>query len=141
MSSRRETILAAAKAALTSVTGVTDASVYRDRVAALTRADSPAIIVEAVSDTADNPNTYRLEWTLLFSISVIFRDSVPDQAADDTITSVHSKIMGNSTLNNLCANLLPTAVSWQFIEADKTVGIVVMQYKAQYQTSLNDLTS
>lgn len=140
MSSKRETILAAAKAALVSVTGVTDAHVYRSRAAAFARAESPALALEPINDTADNPNIHRLEWTLHFQVVAIFRDDVPDQAADATLVSVHSKIMGNATLLNLCTNLLPVSVDWQIVQADKTLAVVTMQFSASYQTDVNSIS-
>ncbi|HEY5564227.1 MAG TPA: hypothetical protein VIL33_01465 [Rhodothermia bacterium] len=138
--SKREQILDAVMAALTNVTGVDNANVYRSRSIALARDKHPALIVEPINDTPDNPNIHRLNWTLTFQVMVMYRtDSAPDEAADDTVASVHSKIMASSSLEALVSNLLPGPVDWEFTGADKPLGVVRMQFQASYITTLGTL--
>lgn len=138
--SKREQILDAAKSCLTSVTGVDNSNIYRSRHAAFARAETPAIVIEPVSDTPDNPNIHRLQWVLTFQVAIIFRADIPDESADDTVASVHSKIMADSTLQTLVADLVPGPTDWDFEQADKQLVIVKMQFRASYQTGLNSLT-
>jgi hypothetical protein len=51
MTTKRETILAAVRTALTGTTGVST-RIYRSRVEPISRGESPAIVVEPVSDSA-----------------------------------------------------------------------------------------
>ena len=87
MTTKRENILAAIKTALTGTTGV-GTRIYRSRVEPMSRNESPAIIIEPVSDTpVQNTSLPTLDWTLRVRIVVIERGNVPEQAADDTIQS------------------------------------------------------
>ena len=70
---------------LAGTTGV-GTRIYRSRVEALARAESPAIVVEPISDTAqENTSLPTLDWSLTVRIAVIVRGTAPDQLADATI--------------------------------------------------------
>ncbi len=138
MSSKRETILARVQTALSGTSGVST-RIYRSRVEALTRAQVPALVIEPVSDTAEDPTIYHLIWTLIFQVAVIYRGDVPDSGADATILDVHSKIMSDSTLKTLLSEIIPVSVNWQFLPADKPLGIATMQFRASYQTGVNSI--
>ena len=56
MATKRETILAAIRTALTGTTGV-GTRIYRSRVEPIAREESPAIVVEPLIDTASQ-NTH-----------------------------------------------------------------------------------
>lgn len=138
--SKRETILAAVATALSGTVSV-GSRIYRSRVEPLSRGESPAIVVEPISDicTQDTFNTF--EWILTFKVSVIVRGNVPDQLADPIVTDVHSKLKSNATLLGLVVNLIPTNVTFELIEADQPAGIISAEYSAQYRTSLNSISS
>jgi hypothetical protein len=139
MSTKREQILSAVKSALVGVSGVADASVYRSRVAALGRGEYPAVVVEPISDQADNPNVHRLEWLLTFQVAVMVRADNPEPTGDASIGSIHSKIMGDATIQGLVSNLVPARVDFQFHDADKPLYIALMKFNASYQTDLNTI--
>jgi hypothetical protein len=64
MTTKRETILAAIRTALTSTTGV-GTRIYRSRVEPIAREESPAIVVEPFSDTASqNTSLPTLDWAM-----------------------------------------------------------------------------
>lgn len=139
MPSKRETILQRVVAALAGTTGV-GSRIYRSRVEPLARNESPAIVVEPVSDTAEQDTLGTLQWTLVFRVSVIVRGMVPDQLADAAIMDVHSKLMSDDTLDGYVIQLLPTSVSFETIEADQPAGVVSAEFTAQYRTALNALS-
>lgn len=139
MPSKRETILQRVVAALAGTTGV-GSRIYRSRVEPLARNESPAIVVEPVSDTAEQDTLGTLQWTLVFRVSVIVRGMVPDQLADAAIMDVHSKLMSDDTLDGYVIQLLPTSVSFEMIEADQPAGVVSAEFTAQYRTALNALS-
>ena len=65
----------------------------------MARGESPALVIEPLTDTpVQNTSLPTLDWTLRVRISVIVRATVPDQTADATIESLHSKIMADLTL-------------------------------------------
>ena len=140
MTTKRENILAAIKTALTGTAGV-GTRIYRSRVDPLSRGESPAIVVEPISDDADqNTSMPTLDWTLRIRVSVIERSSIPDQAADDTVESLHSKIMSDLTVGGYAIDVQPVRTDFEFIEADQPLGVISNEYEIRYRTQVADLT-
>ena len=140
MTTKRENILAAIKTALTDTTGV-GTRIYRSRVEPLSRGESPAIVIEPVSDTPEqNTSMPTLDWTLRVRIVVIERATIPDQAADDTIESLHSKIMSDLTLGGHAIDVQPAQTSFQLLEADQPAGVIFCEYEIRYRSEVDDLT-
>ena len=140
MTTKRENILATIKTTLADTTGV-DTRIYRSRVEPLSRGESPAIVIEPISDDADqNTSMPTLDWTLRIRVSVIERATIPDQAADDTIESLHSKIMSDLTVGGYAIDVQPVRTEFEFIEADQPLGIISNEYEIRYRTKVADLT-
>ena len=140
MTTKRENILAAIKTALTGTTGV-GTRIYRSRVEPMSRNESPAIIIEPVSDTpVQNTSLPTLDWTLRVRIVVIERGTVPDQAADDTIQSLHSKMMADLTLGGYAIDVEPAQTSFQLLEADQPAGVIFCEFEIRYRTQVADLS-
>jgi hypothetical protein len=141
MTTRRETILAAVRTALTGTTGVST-RIYRSRVEPLARAESPAIVVEPVSDTAvQNTSLPTLDWSLTVRVAVIVRGNVPDQVADPIIESLHSKLMADLTLGGYAIDIQPQSVNFEMVEADQPAGVISCDYLIRYRTSVTNLGS
>ena len=140
MTTKRENILATIKSTLANTTGV-GTRIYRSRVEPLSRGESPAIVVEPITDDADqNTSMPTLDWTLRIRVSVIERASIPDQAADDTIESLHSKIMSDLTVGGYAIDVQPVRTEFEFIEADQPLGIISNEFEIRYRTEVADLT-
>ena len=140
MTTKRENILAAIQTALAGTTGV-GTRIYRSRVEPMSRNESPAIIIEPVSDTpVQNNSLPTLDWTLLVRIAVLERRTVPDQAADDTIQSLHSKMMADLTLGGYAIDVEPAQTSFQLLEADQPAGIIFCEFEIRYRTKVADLS-
>jgi|TARA_R100000084_G_C4541812_1_gene95944 hypothetical protein len=140
MTTKRENILAAIKTALADTTGV-GTRIYRSRVEPLSRGESPAIVIEPISDTPEqNTSMPTLDWTLRVRIVVIERATIPDQAADDTIESLHSKIMSDLTLGGRAIDVQPAQTSFQLLEADQPAGVIFCEYEIRYRSEVDDLT-
>ena len=140
MTTKRENILATIKSTLANTTGV-GTRIYRSRVEPLSRGESPAIVIEPISDDADqNTSMPTLDWTLRIRVSVIERSSIPDQAADDTIESLHSKIMSDLTVGGYAIDVQPVRTEFEFIEADQPLGVISNEYEIRYRTEVADLT-
>jgi len=140
MTTKRENILAAIKTALTGTTGV-GTRIYRSRVEPLSRNESPAIIIEPVSDTpVQNTSLPTLDWTLRVRIVVIERGNIPDQSADDTIQSLHSKMMADLTLGGYAIDVEPAQTSFQLLEADQPAGVIFCEFEIRYRTKVADLS-
>ena len=77
MTTKRETILAAVRTALTGTTGVSS-RIYRSRVEPISRGESPAIVVEPVSDSAQqNTSLPTLDWSMTVRVAIIVRGAIP----------------------------------------------------------------
>jgi hypothetical protein len=141
MTTRRESIISNIVTALAGTTGVST-RIYRSRVEAFARGESPAIVVEPISDTAqENTSLPTLDWSLTVRIAVIVRGTAPDQLADATIQSLHSNVMADLTLGGYSMDIQPQSVNWQLIEADQPAGVVMCDYLVRYRTSLTNLAS
>jgi hypothetical protein len=140
MTTKRETILAAIRTALIGTTGVST-RIYRSRVEPLARGESPAIVVEPVSDTAaQNTALPTLDWSLTVRVAVIVRGDIPDQLADPIVADAHSKIMADLTLGGYAIDVQPQSVSFDLMEADQPAGVIMMDYLVRYRTSVTDLS-
>jgi hypothetical protein len=141
MSTKREQILAAIRTALTGTTGV-GTRIYRSRVEPMARAESPAIVVEPVSDTAEqNTSLPTLDWSLTVRISVIVRGAIPDQLADPIVESLHSKLMADLTLGGVAMDIRPQGVSFELVEADQPAGVISSDYLIRYRTANANLAT
>jgi len=137
--SKRELILAAIRSALTNTVGV-GTRIYRSRVEPMARQESPAIVVEPLKDTCDqNTSLPTLDWSLLVRVAVVTRASIPDQAADPVIESLHSKLMADLTLGGLAIDIQPVQVEFQAVEADVPAGVAMCDYLVRYRTSVTNL--
>jgi hypothetical protein len=140
MTTKRENILAAVRTALTGTTGVST-RIYRSRVEPLARGESPAIVVEPVSDTAaQNTALPTLDWSLTVRVAIIVRGDIPDQLADPIVADAHSKIMADLTLGGYAIDVQPQSVSFDLMEADQPAGVIMMDYLVRYRTSVTDLS-
>jgi len=141
MTTKRESILAAIKTTLAGTTGV-GTRIWRSRVQALARQESPAIVIEPVNDNAQqNTSLPTLDWSLTVRVAVIVRGDVPDQQADATVESLHSKLMADLTLGGYAIDIQPQGVSFDLVEADQPAGVIACDYLVRYRTSVTDLTS
>ena len=141
MTTRRETILAAVRTALTGTTGVST-RIYRSRVEPMARAESPAIVVEPVSDTAEqNTSLPTLDWSLTVRVAVIVRGAIPDQVADPIVESLHSRLMADLTLSGYAIDIQPQGVNFEMVEADQPAGVISCDYLIRYRTSVTNLAT
>ena len=133
--------MAAIASTLAGTTGVST-RIYRSRVEPLARAESPAIVIEPINDSADqNTSLPTLDWSMTVRIAVIVRGIVPDQQADPIIESLHSKLMADLTLGGYAIDVQPQTVNFEMLEADQPAGVISCDYLVRYRTSVTDLTT
>ena len=141
MTTKRETILAAIRTALTGTTGVSS-RIYRSRVEPMARAESPAIVVEPLNDTAQqNTSLPTLDWSLTVRVAVIVRGAIPDQLADPIVESLHAKLMADLTLGGVTIDVQPQGVNFEMVEADQPAGVISCDYLIRYRTSVTNLAT
>ena len=140
MTSKRENILARILTIVTPTTGISNRA-YRDRVVALTRTETPSILIEGISDSAEqNTSLPTLDWSLTVRCSVIVRSSTPVTTSDATVVNMHSRIMADLTLNGYAIDVQPNNVDIQTIDSDQPTGVIACEYLVRYRTEINDLT-
>jgi hypothetical protein len=139
MTTRRESILAALA---TTLNGVAGATAYRSRVEPFSRNQSPAVIVEPVSDQADVPDVVgRINWRMTVRVTVFVRANVPDQASDSIVQSLYSLILTDPTIGGRALDTKPVSVNFEMLEADVPAGIVTNDFEVLYQTSCSDMST
>ena len=140
MTTKREQIMARLLTTLANTTSG-GTRIYRSRVVPLSRGESPALILEPVSDTVEqNTSLPTLDHFLTIRISVIVRGDVPDKVADPIVESAHSKVMADLTVNNLAIDIQPSDTSFEMLDADQPGGVTGIEYIVRYRTELDDLT-
>jgi len=140
MTTKRESILTAIAAALVGTTGVST-RIYRSRVEPITRGESPAIVIEPISDSAQqNTALPTLDWSLVVRVAVIVRGNIPDQLADPTIESLHAKMMADLTLGGYAIDVQPQSVSFELVEADQPAGVIACDFLVRYRTDVANLS-
>ena len=141
MTTKREQILDQIKTVLTSTAGVSS-RVYRSRVVPLSRGESPALVIEPVSDNSqENLSLPKLDWSLNVRVAVIVRGDVPDEVADPIVESLHSKITADLTLGGYAIDVQSVGVDFALMDADQPAGVISCNYLVRYRTELNDLTT
>lgn len=140
MTTKRESILAAIATALVGTTGVST-RIYRSRVEPITRGESPAIVIEPISDSAQqNTALPTLDWGLVVRVAVIVRGNIPDQLADPTVESLHTKMMADLTLGGYAIDVQPQSVSFELVEADQPAGVIACDFLIRYRTDVANLS-
>jgi len=141
MTTKREQVLTAIRTVLNGTAGV-GTRIYRSRVEPLARQESPAIVIEPITDQAQqNTSLPKLDWSLTVRIAVIVRGNIPDQLADATVSSMHTKLMTDLTLGGVAYDVQPSLVNFELVEADQPAGVISCDYIVRYRTQVADLTT
>lgn len=136
----REQILQSLATTLASLPGV-GGRVYRSRVAAFSRDEAPALVIEAGQCTPTPANQCRLSWALDLIVSSYARGTIPDTKADATLTAAHALIMADRTVGGLAFDLLPAQQTTDLERADADACWLTAVYRIQFQTRIDDLTA
>lgn len=140
MASKNEQILAALATAVSGTTNV-GTRIWRSRVEAMGRNETPALVIEPVQiNYAQNTSLPTLDATVRVRLTVVVRGTVPDQLADATVVSMHSKVMADLTLGGIAIDVQPVQTLFNLIEADQPAGLVSCEYDIKYRTLVADLT-
>ena len=142
MASKREQILAALKTTLAGTTGVST-RIYRSRIEPITNGESPAIVIEPITDepSINNSSYLKIDWTLRVRIVVIIRGTVPDSVGDPTVESLFTKVLTDPTVGGLAKDIRPATQTFEVLEADTPAGIITCEFEIDYRTSYNSLST
>ena len=141
MATKREQILAQIASTLASTAGVSG-RVYRSRVTAAARSESPMIVIEPVNDTSQQITSLpKLDWTMRVRVVVVVRSVNAYTEADPIIESMHSRIMSDLTLGGYAIDVQPVLTTFEFLDADQPAGVFSNEYDVKYRTTVTDLTT
>ena len=142
MASKREQIIAALKTTLAGTTGVST-RIYRSRIEPITNGESPAIVIEPVTDEPSiNSTSYlKIDWTLRVRIVVIVRGTIPDNVGDPTVESLFTKVLNDPTVGGLAKDIRPATQTFEVLDADQPAGLITSEFEIDYRTSYNSLST
>jgi hypothetical protein len=136
VASRREQIMEAIRAKLATLSGIT---VYRSRLTALSRAESPAIVLRWEKDDVVKRNNDLSEHELVVVADVIARGAVPDSIADPYCVSTHAKIMEDENVGGALSLRHLGDVCEMPQDTDLDAVVIPMRYLISYRTIANTL--
>ena len=142
MASKREQILAALKTTLAGTTGVST-RIYRSRIEPITNGESPALVIEPITDepSTNNSSYLKIDWTLRVRIVVIIRGTIPDSVGDPTVESLFTKVLTDPTVGGLAKDIRPATQTFEVLEADTPAGLITCEFEIDYRTSYNSLST
>ena len=142
MASKREQIIAALKTTLAGTTGVST-RIYRSRIEPITNGESPAIVIEPVTDEPSiNSSSYlKIDLTLRIRIVVIVRGTIPDNVGDPTVESLFTKVLNDPTVGGLAKDIRPATKNFEVLDADQPAGLITCEFEIDYRTSYNSLST
>jgi len=139
MTTKREQILSQIATTLASTAGVSG-RVYRSRVTAAARAESPMIVIEPVTDAARQLTSLpKLDGRMRVRVTVVVRSQTPDTDADSIIESMHSLLMSDLTVGGYAIDIQPVLTEFQFLDADQPAGVISNEYDVLYRTAVDNL--
>lgn len=145
MPSRAEAIAARVAAVLTGATAA-GANVYRDRAEAMTREESPAILIELIDEDSSPLGGGRQAFAgeqdtdvLRLAVIVCVRSASWQTVADGVRVAAHALLMGDATLRGLVASLRRDRCEWKAASADLPFGYAAQIYAAKYATRAHAL--
>ena len=133
MSSIKNQIIAAVFSTLQTVPGVQGA--YRSRPEAMRREESPAIVVEPVTNLPNYDGLNFMNWAFTFRVTVIVRGAIPDEISDPIEVEIYNRLMADRTVGGLCLDLLPGEQRTDIIEGDRPAGVMQGLWIATHRTS------
>ena len=142
MTSKREQILSALKTTLAGTSGVST-RIYRSRIEPITNGESPAIVIEPVTDepSIDSSSYLKIDWRLRIRVVVIVRGTIPDKISDPTVESLFTKILDDPTIGGLAIDIRPATQTFEVLEADQPAGLITCEFEVDYRTSYNSLST
>ena len=142
MASKREQILAALKTTLAGTTGVST-RIYRSRIEPITNGESPALVIEPITDepTINNSSYLKIDWTLRIRIVVIIRGTIPDSVGDPDVEILFTKVLTDPTVGGLAKDIRPAIQTFEVLEADTPAGLISCEFEIDYRTSYNSLST
>lgn len=141
--SLRERILLAVLDAVRAPLQALGATVHRSPTVAITREQSPALVVfpesDAISERA-NDRVTRLLTIRLVALARAVPPAIPESEADRLLTAAHSALMRDGTLGELALGIREQDGEFEIEDADNLVVALPARYAITYRTLAHDLS-
>ena len=141
--SLRERILLAVLDAVRAPLQALGATVHRSPTVAITREQSPALVVfpesDAISERA-NDRVTRLLTIRLVALARAVPPAIPESEADRLLTSAHAALMRDGTLGELALGIREQDGEFEIEDADDLVVALPARYAITYRTLAHDIS-
>lgn len=141
--SLRERILLAVLNAVRAPLLALGATVHRSPTVAITREQSPALVVfpesDAISERA-NDRVTRLLTIRLVALARAVPPATPESEADRLLTAAHAALMRDGTLGDLALGIREQDGEFEIEDADDLVVALPARYAITYRTLAHDLS-
>jgi hypothetical protein len=139
MKSISERALDAVVAALIGTTGVGD-RVFRSRVQAVTRDETPCIVVLPGAEEVSVLGRAVDDCRFIVHVEITTRGDPYDAIADPIEVEAHARMKASAGLSALVDSFRKKEKSYDAQEADLTVGCVNVKYELRYLSAADDPT-
>lgn len=140
----REQILRAVLTTLTPVAHAHGAQLLRSPTSAITREQSPALLLLPESETLSSRNNDRVERQLIIRLIALARetgDIAAESLADALLVSAHRALFADVNLGGLCLGLSELDADWEIEDADAIAAALPARYQISYRTLASDLAT
>jgi len=140
----REQILLAVLAAVRPAAQALGAGVHRSPTVAITREQSPALVVfpesEAITERANDRVTRELTLRIV-ALARAVPPAVPETEADRLMTAAHAALMADANLGGLALGIREQECEWEVDDADAVAAAIPTRYQVTYRTLASDLST
>ncbi len=139
----REQILLAVIKALGPPTAGSGATLHRSPTAAISREQSPALLVVPESEAIVERANDRVTRELTVRITALSRALPPVSShaeADQLLTAAHAALMADTNLGGLALGLREVECEWEVDDADASATAIPARYRITYRTMAADLS-
>ena len=139
MISRRELLIRAVMGCCQAA--VTPVTVLRQPTTAITRDQTPALVLAIVSDAPVKRSNDRMERELVVRLTSYVRDPTDGYAvADDLLCKAHLALLADTTIGGLALSLAEMEADYQAEDADVEAIAIPAIYRITYRTLVSDIS-
>ena len=142
--SLREQILLAVLAAVRPAAQTLGAGVHRSPTVAISREQSPALVVFPESEVITERANDRVTRELTLRIVALARavpPAVPETEADRLMAATHAALMADANLGGLALGIREQECEWEVEDADAVAAAIPARYQITYRTLASDLST
>ena len=142
----RELILLAVLAAVRPAAQTLGAGVHRSPTVAISREQSPALVVfpesEVITERANDRVTRELTLRIVaLALARAVPPAVPETEADRLMAATHAALMADANLGGLALGIREQECEWEVEDADAVAAAIPARYQITYRTLASDLST